>query len=236
MTVPDLADDGRITKLGLPAVYAEALGGFLTSPLDGTSGLPAKIRHLALALAYSNKGSAVLSKEHGARAIADGLTRDEAIEALMAGVLARGAGTLWNNLWLAEQAPVGAGYEPEASTPADTAAILQYMGQAFGSVPQWGELLSGASPSTFEAYYQLRAVVFRDAALPRRYKELLLVTLNCTERYEVGIGVHARGALTAGASRAELLDAVRTSIISGGIVAWLAGSEHAQAALDEAGL
>jgi alkylhydroperoxidase/carboxymuconolactone decarboxylase family protein YurZ len=45
-----------------------------------------------------------------------------------------------------------------------------------------------------------------------------------------------KGALAAGASRAEVLDAARTSIASGGIVAWLAASEVAGRVLAEAGL
>jgi len=59
--------------------------------------------------------------------------------------------------------------------------------------------------------------------------------MSCVEHYNFGIGVHFRGALAAGASRGEVLDVVRASVIAGGIVAWVTGFEIAEAALSEAG-
>lgn len=235
MTTVDSVDGDRLARLELPEAYVAALNGLLATTLEESFSLPSKIRNFGLALAYGNKGALSRSKEHGELALSEGLTRDEALEGLLAGVLSRGFGMLWDNLWIAEQAADAGipGAQPVERT--ETAGILEYMRQTFGSVPQWQELLAGTSPQTFEAYYQLRAAVFRDAALPRRYKELLLVIINCTERYDVGMDVHMNGALTAGASREELLDAVRTSIASGGMVAWLSASEIAQRALERAG-
>ena len=60
--------------------------------------------------------------------------------------------------------------------------------------------------------------------------------MSCAEHYDFGIDVHSRGALAAGASKAELIDAVRASVIAGGIVAWVAGFGLVDAALRDAGL
>jgi alkylhydroperoxidase/carboxymuconolactone decarboxylase family protein YurZ len=220
----------------VPAPYAKALEDFRTATLTDGYVLPGKVRDLGLAMAYSNRGLAARSHEHGTLAISGGLNQAEAIEGILAGVLARGFGMFWDNLWIAEHAAETDSGDAAPVESKDTSGILEYMRETFGSVPPWGEMLAATSPPTFEAYYQLRAAIMRDGALPRRYKELLLVIINCTERFDVGMDAHMKGALAAGASRAEILDAARTSIASGGIVAWLAASEVAGRVLAEAGL
>jgi alkylhydroperoxidase/carboxymuconolactone decarboxylase family protein YurZ len=226
----------RFVALAATEGYRNALTDYMDATLETEFALPSKIRNFGLALAYSNKGASSLAHHHAGKAISDGLTRDEAIEGLLAGVLARGFGMFWDNLWIAEAARHAGVPDVAPIEHTDTAGILEYMAKTFGAVPQWGEVLAEASPASFEAYFQLRATVFRDAALPRRYKELLLVILNCTERYEFGMDTHMKGALAAGASREELLDACRTSIASGGIVAWVAAAPIASGALAAAGL
>ena len=59
--------------------------------------------------------------------------------------------------------------------------------------------------------------------------------MSCAETYTFGIDVHAKGALACGATRAELVDAVRATIITGGIVAWVEGFGPVDNALKEAG-
>jgi alkylhydroperoxidase/carboxymuconolactone decarboxylase family protein YurZ len=60
--------------------------------------------------------------------------------------------------------------------------------------------------------------------------------MSCAEHYDFGIDVHARNALAAGATKEEVVDAVRASVIAGGIVAWVAAFGLVDAALRDAGL
>jgi alkylhydroperoxidase/carboxymuconolactone decarboxylase family protein YurZ len=232
------AEEKRVSDIdGLDASTLRILDGFESAVMfEVDGGLPPRVRNLGLTLAFTNKGSNARAHRHGRLALSQGLTRQEAVEGIMAGVVARGLGMLTDMLWLVDEAPDGGSrHEPEVEL-ADTEAILEYMTQAFGAAPSWSILLAETSPRVLEAYYQLRATVFRDAALPRRYKELLVVILNATERFEVGLEAHMRGAIAAGASRSEVLDAAVTSIASGGIVAWLAAAGVAGRVLDDPAL
>src|ERR1700687_5398291 len=103
----DLPDRDRLARLEVPDEYRSALQRWLAVTLDGGFVLPSKIRNLGLALAYSNKGATALAHQHGEVALADGLTRYEALEGLLAGVLARGFVMFWRNQWIIDQASDG---------------------------------------------------------------------------------------------------------------------------------
>ncbi|MBW3664300.1 MAG: carboxymuconolactone decarboxylase family protein [Actinobacteria bacterium] len=222
----------RLEEHGTPDRLVQMARALEGSAQD-TASLPPKVIQLGLALAYANRGRDDEARRHGEAALAAGLTRPEAIEALLAGVLSRGMGVLHVNAWIVEAAAEGDWTPLPDAEAMDTAAILEYFAGNFGEVPAWLEMLADASPPTLEAYYSLRSDILRDGALPRKHKELLLVVLNAVERYDVGMQVHMKGALAAGATEAELAEAMRAAIVGGGLVAWLAAASTAGPVLEE---
>jgi AhpD family alkylhydroperoxidase len=213
----------------LPEAYRSRVDALVQATL-APGRLPERVRQLAIALAYTNKGCDDPARRHGQAALAAGLTRPEAVESLAAAVLSRGTWMLEANMWLVDAAPEAA-WEI-ADSPASTAAeIRDYFAATFGSVPPWLDTLATTAPETLEAYYALRAEAIRDAALPRAHKELLLVVINAAERHDFGMTTHMRGALAAGASVDDIHDAVHAAIVPGGMVAWIAGAEAADRVL-----
>jgi alkylhydroperoxidase/carboxymuconolactone decarboxylase family protein YurZ len=202
---------------------SDGVEALVAASLEGQR-LPLRIKYLALAFAFSNKGRDEDSRKWGRQAIAEGITTAELAEALCAGVLSRGVGIDSANSWLLAEAEPA---DPQiAGQPAPNAnEIVAYFDRTFGGVPGWLDLLVETSPPTLETYYGLRAEILRDGVLPRRDKELILVVMNAAERYDVGMRVHMGGALDAGAEPADLLEAVRAAIPAGGMVAWLSGAD-----------
>jgi alkylhydroperoxidase/carboxymuconolactone decarboxylase family protein YurZ len=189
--------------------------------------VPMSIIHLGLAFAYSNRGMNDAAVLHGNSALKAGLTRPQAVEGILAGVLSRGMGMLSANIWIAKEAPAGDWPDRAPTEDMDTEAILAYFSSHFGEVPGWLDMLSSTSPPTLDAYFNLRSPVLQDGALLRKHKELLFVIVNAVERYEVAMRIHMQGAIDAGASREELLEAMRAAIVGGGLVAWVAAAETA---------
>jgi alkylhydroperoxidase/carboxymuconolactone decarboxylase family protein YurZ len=110
--------------------------------------------------------------------------------------------------------------EEKSLSPDNTEEILAYFKQIFGSVPSFVQLLAEKQPDLLDVYYKGRNELLKDDVLPRKYKELLLVGLNAAERYHFGMESHGKGALASGATHEELLEAMTTSILGGGIPAW----------------
>ena len=194
------------------------------------------VREIALALTFAGRGMSRESRRHGQRAIDFGLTRPQVVEALCTGLLHGGYGVFWECAWMIEAAPrapwVG---HPDAEL-ADPGQIREYFETVWGgAMPPWLQLTADASPQQLAAYYTLRADAMGEGALAKKYKEIIIMMMSCAETYNFGIEVHAKGALACGATRAELVDAVRATIITGGIVAWVEGFGPVDKALKEAG-
>jgi alkylhydroperoxidase/carboxymuconolactone decarboxylase family protein YurZ len=213
----------------LPAAYQSRVDALAEAVL-APGRLPERVKHLAIALAYTNKGCDEPARRHAQAALDAGLVRPEVVEALAATVLSRGFWMLEANKWLVDAAPEGP-WDLADRPPTAAAEIRDYFAKTFGSVPVWLERLAATAPKTLEAYHALRAEALRDAALARVHKELLLVVINAAERYEFGMKAHMRGALEAGASSDDIYEAVNAAIAPGGVVAWIAGAEAAEEVL-----
>lgn len=61
--------------------------------------------------------------------------------------------------------------------------------------------------------------------LPRKYKELLMVSMSCVRLFHEGVTIHGRFALEYGATPEEVFAAVEQSIFIGGIPAFKTGAE-----------
>ena len=64
------------------------------------------------------------------------------------------------------------------------------------------------APAEFDAWLNLDSIVKReDGSIPRKYRELIAVSVACTTQCPYCIEVHARAARSAGATREELVEA-----------------------------
>ena len=64
------------------------------------------------------------------------------------------------------------------------------------------------APTEYEAWLNLDRIVKReDGAIPRKYRELIAVSVACTTQCPYCIAAHAKAAKAAGATREELTEA-----------------------------
>ena len=226
------------------ALDAASIGGSWRQGFDRLADLALEseelepaVREVGLALTFAGRGMSREARRHGQRALDFGLTRPQVVEALVTGLLHGGYGIFWECAWMIDAAPAAAWVgHPDAALD-DPAAIRAYFENVWGgALPPWLQLTGDASPEQLAAYYQVRTDAMGEGALAKKYKEIIIMLMSCAEHYDFGIDVHSRGALAAGASKAELIDAVRASVIAGGIVAWVAGFGLVDAALRDAGV
>ena len=76
----------------------------------------------------------------------------------------------------------------------------------------------------------------REGVLPRKTRELIMVGICCALLRPRGIRIHAERALTLGASPREILEAIETAAIPGGMPGLWAGAETLQDLLKTKGL
>lgn len=194
------------------------------------------VREIALALTFAGRGMEREARRHGQRALDAGLTRPQVVEALCTGLLHGGYGVFWECAWMVDAAPPAPWVGHADADLTDPAAIRAYFEKVWGgSLPPWLALTGDASPEQLAAYYTIRADAMGEGALAKKHKEIIIMMMSCAETYAFGIEVHAKGALAAGATRGELIDAVRATIITGGVVAWVEGFGPVDKALNEAG-
>lgn len=202
--------------------FAHMVGNILE---DGA--LPAKIKHFILFVTFVHKRFEPFAQFHAVEARKAGATSEEWNEVLLTAILSRGPMVYAEGariLGLVQGTP-NEPKEPTMTAPVETATeILQKFEKDFGGGAAWLKLLEKHSPTVLEGYFWMRSGVMTDGVLPRKYKEMLLVGLNAAERYHTGMEVHARFALSSGASREELQEAMVTAIIGGGMPAWLEAS------------
>lgn len=195
------------------------------------------VREIGLALTFAGRGMSREARRHGQRALDFGLTRPQVVEALVTGLLHGGYGIFWECAWMIDEAAAAPWVgNPDAALD-DPASIRKYFEDVWGgSLPPWLQLTGDASPEQLAAYYQLRTDAMGEGALAKKHKEIIIMLMSCAEHYDFGIDVHARNALAAGATKEEVVDAVRASVIAGGIVAWVAAFGLVDAALRDAGV
>lgn len=100
------------------------------------------------------------------------------------------------------------------------------------------ELLQQYDPEYFVAFKRLYAdVTFSrtDSALSRRFRELIMVAVCAATGRNLGIRVHTRRALRAGAAPREILEALQTTAIPCGMPVLWAGLEVLAEELKAAG-
>ncbi|HWN98746.1 MAG TPA: carboxymuconolactone decarboxylase family protein [Blastocatellia bacterium] len=74
------------------------------------------------------------------------------------------------------------------------------------------------APEDFTAWLNLNSIVGRDGAIPKKYRELIAIAVACTTQCPYCIEAHSKAAKSAGASRAEIVEAafVAAALRAGG--------------------
>jgi alkylhydroperoxidase/carboxymuconolactone decarboxylase family protein YurZ len=82
--------------------------------------------------------------------------------------------------------------------------------------PLWDQMRS-LDPGFMEAYLNFREAPQRNGPLPRHFKELILVAINAatTHLYAPGVRRHIANALSAGATREEVLETIQITTVMG---------------------
>ncbi|MFN3458533.1 MAG: carboxymuconolactone decarboxylase family protein [Novosphingobium sp.] len=221
-----MADQNQL--LSTPLLRANApksLAGYarFRYVIDNDSALPARIKALFVAVAASTKGYAELAGRELARGKACGLTFAEAASGVTILCSARGEGAALRFLGIVEQT-----YDErvDPATPLTEIAVgpneahdnfLAY----FDSMPVSLGKLVDHLPVAADAYYLMREGTLATTPIGKKHAELLLVTVIASDYHPLA-AVHARGALTAGASETELYEAILCAVPVAGLSAWVA--------------
>lgn len=111
----------------------------------------------------------------------------------------------------------------EKTPPKSSQEILDYFRSRFKEIPAWIEIMGEKFPTALQHYYSMRNRALDTGRLTRKIKELVLVGINAAGLYHEGMRGHMNGAMQAGASKEEILEALFVSILGGGIVSWIDG-------------
>lgn len=104
--------------------------------------------------------------------------------------------------------------------------ILEDFQNGFGQMRQ-------SDPAFADRFGALVDTAYKDGALSRKQKELISVAIGAYNRCKYCIVVHVYGALEAGASREEILEAAKVAITFGGGPSMAYSSTYVLDALNE---
>lgn len=95
-----------------------------------------------------------------------------------------------------------------------------------------GRLEKEAS-NLYNGFYDMMKQYYKPSALERKYKELMAVTASVITRCEPCLAHHMHNAVTAGATRDEVVDAAAIGVEFGGGPSFVFVREHLMRFLDE---
>jgi AhpD family alkylhydroperoxidase len=95
------------------------------------------------------------------------------------------------------------------------------------------ERLEREAPALYAGFYGLMKEFYKPSALDRKTKELMAVTASVATRCVPCLANHMNNAVTAGATREEVIDAATIGVEFGGGPSFVVVREHLLAFLDE---
>lgn len=195
------------------------------------SALPAKLKRLFVAVAAVNKGYGDLARREMRAAARLGLSLTEAAAGLilLSSLRGEGAAVAFLEVLNAEYPANGSPRDLPPAAEARPGEAEDNFRQYFGTIPVALAKLLELSPRGADAYYLMRKGTIECNSVDKKYAELLLVTVLASD-YSPMAATHIRAARTAGATDAELAEAILCAVPSAGIAAWIAaGSLLAEA-------
>jgi alkylhydroperoxidase/carboxymuconolactone decarboxylase family protein YurZ len=163
------------------------------------------------------------------RAVERGVTVKQLQGAAVSVLISRGE-SVFQKFWAAaEQAtggmPALTPPSPRPTFEASAEKAKEYFVSYFGFVPSYIELMADEAPRALEGYFLMREWALSENMLESKYVELLLCTVNAAEFASRFVGIHAVGARNAGATEAEIVEAVVCAIPISGVASWLPGAD-----------
>ncbi len=95
------------------------------------------------------------------------------------------------------------------------------------------ERLEKEAPSLYRGFNELMKEYYKPSALERKYKELMAVTASVATRCVPCLANHMNNAVSAGATREEVIDAAAIGVEFGGGPAFVVVREHLLPFLDD---
>jgi alkylhydroperoxidase/carboxymuconolactone decarboxylase family protein YurZ len=195
---------------------------------DNDGACPAWAKALYMACAAAVRGQLALMDREVRRSRDLGLALDDARGAALAVLISRGEG-----VYATFSAAVDSTYGEKVGRPGgeapefelDRQGCLDYFADYFGAVPDYVELMADEAPRALEGYVLMRQWSLAENLLEAKHVELLLCTVNAAEFSSRFVNVHANGARNAGASEAEIVEAVVCAIPVAGVASWLPGAD-----------
>lgn len=195
---------------------------------DHDSACPAWAKALYMACASAVRNQDRLLEREMGRARDLGLTLSDARGAALAVLISRGEGVYATFTAAVDAAfgeKVGAPDKESPEFELDRQAALDYFTSYFGFVPDYIELMADEASRALEGYVLMRQWSLAENTLDAKHVELLLCTVNAAEFSSRFVNVHAMGARNAGASEAEIVEAVLCAIPVSGVASWLPGAD-----------
>ncbi len=195
---------------------------------DRDGACPAWAKALYMACAATVRGQHELAGRELARSRDLGLSLGDARGASLAVLISRGEATYDAFARAVDRVfdqPVGDGHEAIPEYPLNRQAALDYFESYFGFVPDYVELMADDAPRALEGYVLMRQWSLAENMLDAKHVELLLCTINAAEFSSRFVNVHANGARRAGATEAEITEAVVCAIPISGVASWLPGAD-----------
>ncbi len=84
------------------------------------------------------------------------------------------------------------------------------------TLPPWIEALQKRDPEFAASYMSQRERILKDGAIPAKYKHLMTMIVDALLSHPDGVATIANRARAAGASEAEILEAVEVAYLFGG--------------------
>lgn len=220
-----ILDRGEIAALS--PKFAEGLAR-IRDVTDADGALPAYVKALFMATAACVKGHEPMMERELGRAKRLGLSLVEARGASMAALISRGEQIYERfaaaiNAVYGDRAPGGQLIGGDFEASAESA--VKYFEEYFGFVPDYVELMAAEASRALEGYFLMREWALSENPLGSKYVELLLCSVNAAEYQSRFVNVHASAARRAGASEAEIVEAVVCALPVGGVAAWIPGAD-----------
>ena len=193
---------------------------------DGACPAWAKALYMACAAAVRCQPEVTLRELTRSREL--GLSLTDARGASLAVLISRGDATYNAFARAIDQAfdvAAGQSSEPIPDFSLDRQAALDYFQSYFGFVPDYIEVMADNAPRALEGYVLMRQWSLAENMLDAKHVELLLCTINAAEFSSRFVNIHANGARNAGASEAEITEAVVCAIPISGVASWLPGAD-----------
>jgi 4-carboxymuconolactone decarboxylase len=206
---------------GIAPELAEGYGQ-IRETIERDGALSAPTKALIVAVCAAARGYGELARDELGRGRSLGLEDREIADAGVSLLLARG------EVICGRFADTAGGFAP-ADTPRPPSPLgpVDYFLDFFGvdALPTRMAIMSARVPGVFAGYQRMHHAALKADPASGKLTELVLVAVNAADLASTFVAIHAATARTAGATDAELVEAVVCAIPVSGVAAWASAAE-----------